>query len=89
MGYNDGGENAFPSLYDQFDVTGPNGTHMCLVMPLLGPALEHLMLPSMTQQDRRTIAVQLIDAVSFRHHSGVVHGGELVVKLPSRRARGY
>ncbi|CAK7273993.1 hypothetical protein SEPCBS57363_005934 [Sporothrix epigloea] len=64
-------------LHDSFKITGPNGEHKCLVLPVLGPALELM-------QDSATIPIavrhdmcrQVASATAFLHHHGVCHGGE-------------
>lgn len=60
---------------DHFWMDGPNGTHLCFVMPLLGPNLEdaaqryrHEAAPLMR------ICYQMVQAMSFLHSNGVCHG---------------
>lgn len=60
---------------NHFWIDGPNGNHLCIVMPLLGPNLE-------TAADRyqyeeaplMRICYQLAQAMSFLHSKGVCHG---------------
>lgn len=82
----------FASLLDRFQISGPNGTHNCLVLELMGPSLKALLanLPeNANSDDSRTFTSflpstilrcvrQLLEAVKFAHEAGVVHGGRSI-----------
>ena len=68
------------SLLDEFSVTGPNGTHRCLVGEVLGPSVldvkeshECELLPLGIA---RRVTVQLAMGLAAIHSCGVVHGGK-------------
>ncbi|KAL1856846.1 hypothetical protein Daus18300_010609 [Diaporthe australafricana] len=64
-------------LVDDFELQGPNGNHVCLVLELMGETLqtfgvwfrEH-MLPTSTM---RKFTLQLVAALDFAHESNVIH----------------
>jgi serine/threonine protein kinase len=69
-------------LLDHFDIDGVNGTHVCFVMPFLGPDLSS---PGRNWNHRykkirpdvsRRLASQAVSAVSEIHARGVALGGE-------------
>ena len=69
-------------MIDHFEVEGPNGRHLCLVMELLGPSLE-LML-NHTKPPFAICArmiTQISRAVAYLHYRGVVHGGSSSVQF--------
>ncbi|KAF2010649.1 kinase-like protein [Aaosphaeria arxii CBS 175.79] len=60
---------------DHFWVDGPNGHHLCLVMPLLGPRiLEGLWRMPDRQVLSPKIAYQVAQALELVHKSGLCHG---------------
>lgn len=69
---------ALPSIFDAFDVRGPNGTHTCYT---LTPAQGNLKEASFSRlfpiQVARALAAELTTAVAFVHSRGFVHGGLL------------
>ena len=67
------------SLLDQFQISGPNGTHCCLVTEFLGPSVANFcryprsdLLPLPLA---RRVAVQCTEALEFLHSHGIVHAG--------------
>lgn len=68
-------------LLDCFHHTGPNGTHNCLVMELLGPSLSDVLeCYDYREETFRPDTVlrascQLLDALAFFHQEGFAHGG--------------
>ena len=74
------GKKHIVSLLDQFEHTGPNGTHSCLVFELLGPSV-HEEACSLGPGNRPpgTIAWeasrQIVQALSYIHADGIAHGG--------------
>ena len=67
-------------LLDHFQVSGPNGTHACLVLPLLGPSLsspqpsrQHIKIrPDVCRQ----LAAQLVTAIDGLHRQNFSVGGK-------------
>lgn len=60
---------------DHFWMNGPNGTHLCIVMPLLGPNLDNAaQLYLYEEVPLMRICFQLVQAMSFLHGNGVCHG---------------
>ncbi|CAK7275519.1 hypothetical protein SEPCBS57363_006731 [Sporothrix epigloea] len=65
-------------LYDSFKITGPNGEHKCLVLPVLGPGLTKLWASTtLSSAVRRDMCRQVASATAFLHQHGVCHGGKL------------
>lgn len=68
-------------LLDCFHHTGPNGTHNCLVMELLGPSLSDVLECYQYRQETfrpdtvLRASCQLLDALAFFHQAGFAHGG--------------
>ncbi|KAH6637133.1 kinase-like domain-containing protein [Chaetomium tenue] len=70
----------FARLLDCFRVTGPNGTHNCLVTELLGPTVDEVL--ETFKENNLTLrpdtilraSRQLLDAVDFIHQAGLAHG---------------
>lgn len=60
---------------DHFWMDGPNGSHLCIVMPLLGPNLDNAAQRYLYEEAplMRT-CFQLVQAMSFLHSKGVCHG---------------
>ncbi len=66
------GKSHVIQLLDQFELVGPNGRHLCLVVQALGPKLE----PSeLSPRAGWILARQLVEAVAYFHDLGIVHGG--------------
>ncbi|KAI0432299.1 kinase-like protein [Xylaria sp. FL1042] len=74
------GPMPFVRLLDCFHHVGPNGTHNCLVMELLGPSLSNVL--DCYEYRRQTFrpdtvlrtSCQLLDALAFFHQAGFAHG---------------
>jgi serine/threonine-protein kinase SRPK3 len=69
-------------LLDSFIHKGPNGNHQCLVLELLGPAIER----ELAEADGRfppsliwMLSKQLFRATESLHRAGYGHGGKLVM----------
>lgn len=62
---------------DHFDVTGPNGTHQCLVLPLLGPPVSPYLWVHLADQSRilKKLYYQATLALHALHHNNICHGG--------------
>lgn len=60
---------------DTFTQRGPNGKHLCIIMPLLGPSITESRtfnwnnLPFL-----KDICFQLVEGMSFMHNHGLCHG---------------
>lgn len=62
-------------LHESFEVSGPNGTHTCLVLPALGPSLhEHPVRKTLAPEVRYQICQQVATGVAALHKKGVCHG---------------
>lgn len=61
---------------DHFRITGPNGVHICLVYPVLGPRASRV-LADFEDPDPtvRQICRQVVQAMDFLHSQGICHGG--------------
>ncbi|KAH6854697.1 kinase-like domain-containing protein [Chaetomium sp. MPI-CAGE-AT-0009] len=63
--------------YRRFTIDGPNGRHLCLVLPVLGPSTSQLscFLDSrMTPRLARKAAYQAVQALADLHAQGFCHG---------------
>lgn len=71
----------FTRLLESFKVSGPNGTHNCLVTELVGPSVARVLRAcSVFGETLRPDTVlrasrRVLQAVDFSHRAGVVHGG--------------
>ena len=74
-----------PSVLDHFDISGPNGTHPCLVtLPArcsLRDAKEASGSYLIQLDDARSLAAQLVTAVDLVYSQGYAHGGMQPVAL--------
>lgn len=73
------------TLQDSFRHEGPNGTHVCLIMKLMGESLstftdwfENRTLSSPLVQ---LYTYQLMQALSYAHSCGVIHTGKLTRQI--------
>lgn len=78
-----------PVILDRFDLTGPNGTHPCLItVPArcsLQDAREAAGSRLFQLHVARSLAAQLVMAVSLVHDAGYTHGGKHPANYPIRR----
>lgn len=74
----DTGRTMIPSIWDSFDIQGPNGNHSCLVTSPARMSLsdaKHGSWISLFQLEvARALAAQLAIAVRYIHSQGFVHG---------------
>lgn len=64
---------AFPT--DYFWLDGPNGRHLCVVMPLLGPNIVGAARKyEYQEQPLKNICRQLVSAMAYLHKNDVCHG---------------
>ncbi len=69
----DAGHIVLPS--EHFWINGPNGRHLCLVLPVLGASISQAWATNCNNQEwRKKVSVQLIEAMAFMHSVGVCHG---------------
>ncbi|KAK2737609.1 hypothetical protein FQN55_000965 [Onygenales sp. PD_40] len=75
------GRALIPQALDMFSLDGPNGRHRCLVtepgMMTLAEAKDASYTRLFNLPVARAIAAQVIQAVTFLHHRGVVHADRL------------
>lgn len=69
-------------LLDNFTVTGPSGTHSCLVLELLGPSVretnqEVVQNSTFPSSLVKSVAVQVLQAIDLISSNGIGHGGTL------------
>jgi serine/threonine protein kinase len=58
-----------------FWIDGPNGRHLALVLPLLGPSIEDMWRwHGDSPAWRKKVVRQLVESVAYLHGHGVVHG---------------
>lgn len=79
------GRDKLPHMLDSFTFEGPNGVHQCLILELLGASMSSMFenyetnrLPSGLAWD---VARQVVQATSYMHDMGIVHGGRLTPSL--------
>lgn len=74
-------KRCFTRLLESFKISGPNGTHNCLVTELVGPTVARVLRAcSLFGETLRPDTVlrasrRVLQAVDFAHQAGVVHGG--------------
>lgn len=72
-------------MIDHFSLAGPNGTHDCLVLELLGPSVADV-VESYYQDDRlparlaKSFAYHALQGLDVLTHHGIGHGGEATAK---------
>lgn len=77
--------DAIPSILDEFDIQGPNGTHICYtVAPAQGNLKEASFSRLFPIQVARALVAKLTTAVSFVHSQGFVHGGVFIPLMTSQ-----
>lgn len=78
------GQDHVVQMLDHFEETGPNGTHKCLVLELLGPNVPDLIDWIYTDERlparlAKSIAHQALLGVDFLSTYEIGHGGEFVL----------
>jgi serine/threonine-protein kinase SRPK3 len=67
-------------LHDHFELTGPHGQHLCLVMNVLGPSVQTIRMSAPTRtlavHSVKTIVALLLEGLTELHQLGIVHTGE-------------
>ncbi|KAK7703392.1 hypothetical protein SLS64_009061 [Diaporthe eres] len=82
-------------LYESFEVSGPNGTHLCLVLPALGPSLDNDPVKiALAPEIRFKICQQIASGVAALHGRGICHAGtkdltpsNIVFELPETSSK--
>lgn len=75
------GSKYIVQLLDDFVLEGPNGSHLCLVLQLLGPTINRAVEDQYSVGERLDtetvleISRQLLEALHFLHESDFAHGG--------------
>ena len=75
------GSKHIVQLLDDFRHEGPNGSHLCLVLELLGPTINitvddyHQVGERLDAESIVKISTQLLEALAFLHEKGYAHGG--------------
>jgi len=70
------GKDHIVQLLDRFELKGPNGRHLCLVLEALGPNMH---LHELSPESNWEIAKQLAEATAYFQGLGIVHGGMIPV----------
>jgi serine/threonine-protein kinase SRPK3 len=76
------GSRHIEQLLDDFHHTGPNGTHVCLVLEVLGPNIptvieERYSAGRLPADIACSVAWQVALTIGFLHKNNVAHGGKL------------
>lgn len=75
------GSKYIVQLVDDFRTEGPNGSHLCLVLEMLGPTINitvddyHQVGERLDAESIVKISTQLLEALTFLHEKGLAHGG--------------
>ncbi|KAG2416905.1 hypothetical protein HFD88_008122 [Aspergillus terreus] len=82
------GRDAIPLPLDEFEITGPNGTHQCYNMPPAQCSLRDVSVCRLFPLGvTRALAYHLTLAIAYTHSQGYVHGDvhlrNILVQLPS------
>ncbi|VUC31965.1 unnamed protein product [Clonostachys rosea] len=70
-------DERFATYLRFFHIEGPNGRHLCLVLPVLGPSLyelSHDRESRMSPWLARRVSLQVANALADLHSKGLVHG---------------
>lgn len=73
-----GDDPRFVTYLRFFHIQGPNGRHLCLVLPVLGPSayeLSHYMDSRLAPWLARRVSLQATAALADLHSRGLCHGG--------------
>lgn len=78
-----GASQNLPQLYDNFEIDGPHGRHICFVLPVASVSVEQFLSGNGVAPFLRPHLVQLIvynvlEALNGLHRNGIVHTGKSV-----------
>ena len=59
-----------------FELKGPNGRHLCLVIEVVGPRIEACRLSPKIAWE---VARQLVEATAYFHDLGIAHSGTFIL----------
>jgi serine/threonine-protein kinase SRPK3 len=64
-------------MQDHFQIKGPNGTHECLVLEMLGPSVADLLdsIERLPGALAKSIAKQTLLGLRFLHEQKIAHAG--------------
>jgi serine/threonine-protein kinase SRPK3 len=70
------------TMQDSFQISGPNGTHECLILELLGPSVAdlldaHFCTERLPGTLAKTITKQALLGLCFLHEQKIAHAGTL------------
>ena len=75
------GKRHIVELLDQFEVSGPNGHHQCLVTEALGPWLGRgFKHEPLSPGQSWEVARQLVEATQYMHTMNIVHGSKYLLE---------
>lgn len=78
------GQKSIPYPLDEFEVHGPNGTHLCYTMiPARCNLKEASFSRLFTLEVARALSASLVLAIAYTHSRGYVHGGLLLQDFSS------
>ncbi|KAI1740958.1 kinase domain-containing protein [Xylaria scruposa] len=62
------------NLHGHFTIQGPNGSHQCLVLSVLGPSIKQIQHSKFTAELKQDISKQIACGLSHLHRAGICHG---------------
>jgi serine/threonine-protein kinase SRPK3 len=69
-----------PRLRDHFEIEGPHGQHLCLVLPVFGGSVSSFRrsapLKLLNTPKVKIIIVQVVEALVKLHSANVIHAGQ-------------
>jgi serine/threonine protein kinase len=71
------------NLHAHFTIQGPNGTHQCLVLSVLGPSIKQIRHARLTADLKRDVARQITYGLAHLHEAGIYHGGKSILSTES------
>lgn len=80
------GKKNVVELLDHFEHQGPNGKHLCLVLPVMLSDGEAMTITSQPRDANFVLSIskQIILGLDFLHKSGLIHCGKILLLSPHR-----